>query len=475
MATTLATRCMLAGLVAFAGAAGTSAAPSPAPLAPVQDAKAELEKKLATLDKKDANAVFQLALWCEQNSLKTDSKRLLRDVIKVDPDHAEARELLGYEKYNGKWLTKREIEREKAKAEEAEMAAKGLKKWKNEWVPAEDYERLEKGLVKYEGDGGVQWVSPEKKERLEKGMQLRNGIWMTKEDVARYDKGEFKVGDKWLTEAEADKVHADFTNPWVLESDWVSLTTTCKVAFARTALVHADRAVQKAYELLGQPLPKPEDFQKLSVILVKDISDYTQLGDGVSDAFDAPMSSSWSTFVLTDPNSGRFGAVTQYETLAGGQEKDNDNFSLGHVRFAAAAAAVRNMTFAEPPPPWLFVGVASYCERYWNPTFDAKTVRALAKWTLDTLMKEGGTIDLKQYFEPFQADRRSILQAGAVIGYLTEGQNHPKKVAEGWAKVKAGLQNAKEKGLLKEFLKLETVLGKDADKEFQAYVASITG
>lgn len=477
MATKVTTRWLLAGLVGVAGLHGVGAAPLHAARAPIaaQDAKAELEKKLAEIDKKDANAVFQVALWAEQNNLKTDSKRLLRDVIKIDPNHAEARALLGYEKFGEKWLTKREIEREKAKAEEAEKAAKGLKKWKDQWVPLEEYEKLEKGLVKYEGADGVQWVSPEQKERLEKGMVLYDGLWVTKEDIEHLRKGEFKVGDKWLNEADANKVHADFTNPWVLESDYCQLTTTCTYAFAKEALMHADKSIEKAYQITGLPMPKAADFQKVGLIVVKDLADYTQLGGQVNDAFDATMSSNWSTFILTDANTGRFAGVTIYEVLQAGNDKSNDMFSLGHARYAAAAAATRNMVFAEPPSPWFSVGIASYCERYWHPTGRAADNKNIAKWTLDTLMKEGGKIDLKTYFDPFQGTRQSILQAGAVIGYLIDGQNKPKKVEEQWNKVRESLGKPKDKGLLKDFLKLETLLGKEADKELDAYIAAIQG
>ena len=200
-----------------------------------------------------------------------------------------------------------------------------------------------------------------------------------------------------------------------------------------------------------------------------------RIGWTYADAFDATMSSNWSTFILTDANTGRFAGVTIYEEVQAGNEKGNDNFSLGHIRYAAAAAATRNMVFAEPPSPWFSVGIAAYCERYWNPIGKASDHKAIAKWTLDTLMKEGGKIDLKSYFDPFQGTRQSILQAGAVVGFLIDGQNKPKKVEEQWAKVRAGLAKPKDKGLLKDFLKLETLLGKDADKEFDAYIAAIQG
>ena len=39
--------------------------------------------------------------------------------------------------------------------------------------------------------------------------------------------------------------------------------------------------------------------------------------------------------------------------------------------------------------------------------------------------------------------------------------------------MREALSKPKDKGLLKDFLKLETLLGKEADKELDAYIAAI--
>jgi|SoiMethySBSTD1v2_1073268.scaffolds.fasta_scaffold283945_1 hypothetical protein len=467
----LVARCFLAGLIGWtiAGTVEASTLPAVAPAA--QDAKAELDKKLAAIDQNDANAVFEVAKWADENNLKTDSKRLLRQVIKINPDHAEARALLGYEKYEGKWLTKREIEREKAKAEEAEKAKLGLKKWKGEWVPAEDYANLEKGLVKATVNGQPKWVTPVEKERIDKGMELHDGIWVTAEDLEHQKKGEFKVGDKWLTQAEADKVHADFTNPWELEGDFCQLTTTCSLAFGKEALRHADASVRQTYKIVGIDMPK--DLPKVGLIMVKEVADYTQLGQNVQDNNDATMSSAWSTFVLSDQNTGRFIGVSVYEVLQEGNQKGNDDFSLGHVRFAAASAALRNMQFAETPPTWFNVGVACYCERFWHP-FHSDGVKKLGAWSLDSLNKEGGMLQLKSMFDTFTITKQSVLQAGLIISYLQNGTLGP-KVQEQWKKCQEAFKAPKQKGLEKDFVKLELQLSKDGEKEIDAYATSIRG
>jgi hypothetical protein len=78
------------------------------------DRMALLKSKLDATDPQDATALFELAEWSEEQGLRSDSKRLLRMAIKADPDHAAAREKLGYRKFDGAWLTAREIERRTA-------------------------------------------------------------------------------------------------------------------------------------------------------------------------------------------------------------------------------------------------------------------------------------------------------------------------------------------------------------------------
>jgi hypothetical protein len=74
----------------------------------------ELKKRLEATDWKDANALSDLAVWASGQGRTTDAKRIFRLAVKADPENARAREGLGYKKYDGKWMTAREIERAKA-------------------------------------------------------------------------------------------------------------------------------------------------------------------------------------------------------------------------------------------------------------------------------------------------------------------------------------------------------------------------
>jgi hypothetical protein len=73
---------------------------------------------------------YQLALWCKQNGLTDRVEKNLRRAIRWDPDHALAREQLGFVLYDGKndaWRKKKWLEgadAEAAKAELRDLAAK---------------------------------------------------------------------------------------------------------------------------------------------------------------------------------------------------------------------------------------------------------------------------------------------------------------------------------------------------------------
>jgi len=52
---------------------------------------------------------WALAEWCRDRGLSTQRKAHLERIIELDPDHAEARRLLGYQKLGERWLTRQQI------------------------------------------------------------------------------------------------------------------------------------------------------------------------------------------------------------------------------------------------------------------------------------------------------------------------------------------------------------------------------
>src|SRR3990170_907170 len=85
--------------------------------------------KLSELKADDLEGHYQLALWCKDKNLGTQARKEFEAVIRIDPDHENARKELGYVKYDGKWMTE----------DEAKMA-QGYVKYKGAWFKKEDYE-----------------------------------------------------------------------------------------------------------------------------------------------------------------------------------------------------------------------------------------------------------------------------------------------------------------------------------------------
>jgi hypothetical protein len=70
---------------------------------------------------------FSLAQWCAKHNLAERARAHLTAVLEIDPNHAEARRLLGYRQVDGVWLSDHEIREAGARAQEVAAA---LREWK---------------------------------------------------------------------------------------------------------------------------------------------------------------------------------------------------------------------------------------------------------------------------------------------------------------------------------------------------------
>ena len=63
------------------------------------------------LDKMPATADgnWKMAEWCQQNGLSDERELHLREVIRLDPEHGDARQALGYVRRDGEWATRNDI------------------------------------------------------------------------------------------------------------------------------------------------------------------------------------------------------------------------------------------------------------------------------------------------------------------------------------------------------------------------------
>ncbi|HLY75664.1 MAG TPA: hypothetical protein VKU80_16195, partial [Planctomycetota bacterium] len=93
------------------------------------DPYSEFETRAKTAT--DVKGLLELAVWAKGKGLGTKSTELYRKVLSLDPDQADARKALGYEKVAGQWLTGDDL-----------MVARGFVKRNGRWLAKDTAERL---------------------------------------------------------------------------------------------------------------------------------------------------------------------------------------------------------------------------------------------------------------------------------------------------------------------------------------------
>lgn len=78
-----------------------------------------------------AQQLYDLARWAKENGLPKYHRDYLQKTIEQDPDHEFARRELGYQLYNGKWMTSQEV-----------MLAKGFILFEGKWVTPSEKELI---------------------------------------------------------------------------------------------------------------------------------------------------------------------------------------------------------------------------------------------------------------------------------------------------------------------------------------------
>ncbi|HYW78841.1 MAG TPA: HEAT repeat domain-containing protein [Thermoguttaceae bacterium] len=72
------------------------------------------------------------AEWCRENRLSPQRMTHLQRIIELDPNHADARGVLGYRLLNGKWVTQEDV-----------MAAQGYRRYQGRWRTQQEIDLIE--------------------------------------------------------------------------------------------------------------------------------------------------------------------------------------------------------------------------------------------------------------------------------------------------------------------------------------------
>jgi hypothetical protein len=153
-----------------------------------ESAIAEFDQRLARVSPTSAAELKQLALWAESKGLTTRATQTWRRVLELQPDEATARERLGHQRHDGKWMTEDEV-----------MLARGLVRYGGAWrtpeeVRASEAELAEKKLQR----AAKKEVEPEekKKEIEEEEYRWSDGFWPSHPAYALHDAA---IGDLMIS------------------------------------------------------------------------------------------------------------------------------------------------------------------------------------------------------------------------------------------------------------------------------------
>ena len=97
------------------------------PAAAPQNQRLAAYRRLREKYRETVEDQLALAAWCKKAGLQDQWRAHLGNVLALNPDHQEARSLLGYQRVDGVWLTPQEIAGANVRAAAAVAA---LNKWK---------------------------------------------------------------------------------------------------------------------------------------------------------------------------------------------------------------------------------------------------------------------------------------------------------------------------------------------------------
>jgi hypothetical protein len=89
----------------------------------------EATRRRQLLEYTDCDGHYSLASWCLERGLLEPGRELLAHVLELDPNHAAARSMLGYQLIDGQWLD-----------QEAAQRARGLIQHRGVWMTPEQAE-----------------------------------------------------------------------------------------------------------------------------------------------------------------------------------------------------------------------------------------------------------------------------------------------------------------------------------------------
>lgn len=466
-----------------------------------------IEAKIAAAGK-DLAKLLELASTCSAAGQDGDAKKVYRKVIELDPDHEAARKALGHQLYDKKWFESF-AELAKYKREEAaRMKAKGLARFKEEWVPEGDLPFLNMGWVKDEKGA---WANPLELARAKQaaewsaaGYQFRadDNSWIAPADVQHWTALLWKCGEEWVDLPMANRYHSKPETAWELAGEHFVVITTCEWDGGNAARWYADKSYPELVRLFGiEPKGRPE------FVVFDSLAQYNQAAGGNPPLLpDAEGYSSFHGAYFADLVFDFTASPPQFQGcgVSFWDRKDEKLRGWGPywLRWAAAQSFVdaidpswgfvgesiaagpngarptaANFWSEKRIPRWLRYGAASYVERFMK---DPEAAQGASPWGLRDfafaeLKKNGGLRKLDEVFAfglditKIESSSRLYHEAGAVVAFLLDGAPADKKLAARHEAFKAALKSGQRKEIADAVSALQKELA-SRERELRAFV-----
>jgi hypothetical protein len=455
----------------------------PTPLAFLaQEEEGAAEAKIAECGE-DVAKLEALAASFEEAEDDASARLVYERIIEVSPDHEAAHKALRHHQYDGKWFESYAALSKYRRAEAKRMKEEfGKVRYNDEWVLEVDLPYLRMGWEK-QGDGS--WVNPAEVEQAKKvaeyteqGYKQRaeDSTWVHPDDFQQWTDNLYRIGEDWVTEAEANAFHGEVGQWWKHQGEHFTAYSTCSAEANRWVLWWADQVYADMVRLYGvEPDNKPifaclnsmDQYNTFAAGSQELQLPSTESG-GFSSCHYAYFADIW--FDISNQTAPQYvgGGVAYYDV----DDPQMNPWGQYAVRHAAALSYAENIDRSwntisqfisnqggggptpdalwveKKIPRWMVYGGASYVERYRRDRIaedNGGDPWAVRNWAIEQL-KAGGPIDLEAVFQmaldinDLDGSTRLINVTGAVVGFIMDGG-----VAD-VEKAHAGFKTALQKG-----------------------------
>lgn len=410
----------------------------------------------------DVQKLWSLHEWCLATDRVARSSACLHKLLRLDPDHAEARAALGHRRSGAQWFTNVEaLERFERSQEENYAKARGHVLYKGLWMHPDERSLSGKGRIKDQETG--EWLDLAAQRRLEDGWVRQDLEWIEPEDAHYVDDGLWKVDGEWLPLGEANLRRSETYSMWHRPGAAIRLHTTVDRQTASWAQSEMERALHDLQRVFGA-----EPVLPLDVAMLHDEEQYDRFAFGAPDGrrlathagrlhtiHSAFFAESWFPSDSGKPRYSGMGVCYWNADVPNGSAYGVHSARLATglsyvgqldpspkaVRKALSSGAggeyYARFVAEQKLPAWLRIGGAVYAERFFVDRFVAEDGNPnwARDWSLSNLQQLGGLRPLEELFaaelDPDDRDgsRKLMIEFGLLVAFLVDGECAPATAA----------------------------------------------